>query len=159
MHRGCHPICSEGTSLAHGRRGTGSLRYNPKPFHCALGACVMCLFFILSTRCTRITCMPTAASSTLLRRSCLRWAQSTPTQWSWHPSTPPPNVTWESECERWSDADSRFFVSGHLFPSRSLCLHFFACMCVFHGHILKFPVRLGAASAEATWRSSTWMTR
>lgn len=50
VHRGCHPICCEGASLAHGRRGTGSLRYNPKPFHCALGACVICLFFILSTK-------------------------------------------------------------------------------------------------------------
>lgn len=154
MHRGCHPICSEGASLAHGRRGTGSPSYNPKPFHCALGACVMCLFFILSTRCTRITCMPTGASSTLLRRSCLRWAQSTPTQWSWHPSTPPPSVTWESEC-----GYSRFLVSGCLFPSRALCLHFFFWVCVFHGETLKFSVRLGAASAEATWRSSTWMTR
>lgn len=137
VHRGCHPICCEGTSLADGRRGTGPLRYNPKPFPCALGACVMCLFSILSTRCTRITCMPTGASSTPLRRSCLRWARSTPTQWSWHPSTPPPNVTWESECGYLKDgamptADSLRLVI--FFPSQSLYLHFCVCVCVSRSH-------------------------
>lgn len=105
-------------------------------FHCARAACVMCLFFILSTRCTRITCMPRGASSTPLRRSCLRWAQSTPTQWSWHPSTPPPNVTWESECGCLKDgamptADSFCLV---VFFHLDLVAYRFLCACVSRSH-------------------------
>lgn len=67
---------------------------------CFLAFCTPVTFAILypSTRCTRIMCMLTVASSTLLRRCCLRWGQSTQTQWSWYLSTPPRSVTWESEC-------------------------------------------------------------
>lgn len=48
-------------------------------------------------RFTRTTCTLQTVSSTPSRRSCMTWAQSTLTMWSWPPSTPPPRVTLESE--------------------------------------------------------------
>lgn len=54
-----------------------------------------CLFYFF--RSTRIMYTQRAASFTLLRKFCLRWDRSTQTQWKWLCSTPPPNVTWESE--------------------------------------------------------------
>lgn len=94
VHRGCHQICSEGASPAHGGWGASS----PLTSSHALCSCLMCLpIHFACYRCTRIMCMLTGASSTPLRRSCLRWGQSTPALWSWRLSTLPLNVTWESE--------------------------------------------------------------
>lgn len=61
----------------------------------SVGGFLLSWLFVL--RSTRIMCTKTI-SFTPSRKCCLRWDQSIPAQWSWPPSTPPPNATWASEC-------------------------------------------------------------
>lgn len=55
-----------------------------------------CLNVFSSFRSTRTMCTE-IIHFTPLRKCCLRWDQSIPAQWSWRPSTLPPNAIWESE--------------------------------------------------------------
>lgn len=125
VHRGRDPLRCEGASLPHGRRGTASSPVSPSTSFLVCLTSLMAAALCASPRCTRTTSTPTAASFTLSRRSCSRWAQSIQTPWSWCLSTPPPSVTWASKscqlahahkCVRPSKTQTTFCVWHHSPP-------------------------------------------